>query len=159
MFVKVTGVAPVFVMVTVCAALVWPLARAAKVRLAGLKLMDGVARPLPESETLCPPALSLIVKLPVRTPITVGVKVTLMVQVAPSARFAGQSLVWKKSPLMVIPLMVAPVFPLLVSVIPCNADVVFTTRSAKVSAVVDGFNPGVAGAVEILVTNPVLLLR
>jgi hypothetical protein len=78
--------------------------------------------------------LSLTVRLAVRAPVALGVKVTLMVQLLPAARvlgLMGQVLVWAKSPLLVplIPmlLMVSAAFPLLVRLTVCAALVVFTS--------------------------------
>ena len=55
-------------------------------------------------------ALSVTVNVAVRDPVAVGVKVTLMVQVAPVAKVEGQLLVCPKSPELV------PVKPTLVMV-------------------------------------------
>ena len=67
--------------------------------------------------------MSVIVTLALRLPPAVGVKVTLMVQLAPAAsvlELLGQVLVWEKSPLLVplrpILLIVKAPVPLLVSV-------------------------------------------
>ena len=51
--------------------------------------------PFPVRLTVCglPPALSVTVKVPVRAPATVGVNVTLIVQLAPAASVAGQAVV------------------------------------------------------------------
>ena len=46
-------------------------------------------------------ALSATVNVPLRVPVAVGVKVTLIVQFAPAATEAPQLLVWAKSPLFV----------------------------------------------------------
>ena len=43
-------------------------------------------------------ALSVSVSVPVRLPVAVGVKVTLIVQLAPGATEPAQVLVWAKSP-------------------------------------------------------------
>src|SRR5439155_5732530 len=55
--------------------------------------------PTPDRATLCglPGALSVMVKAPERLPPPVGVKVTLMVQLAPAARLEPQVLVSAKS--------------------------------------------------------------
>src|SRR5215472_3001219 len=53
---------------------------------------------------------------PVRVPVVVGTKVTLMVQLAPAASVAPQELVCAKSPEAVIPLMVRGPSPVLVKV-------------------------------------------
>jgi hypothetical protein len=90
----------------------------------GLSVTAG-AVPVPLKETVwgLPLALSLIETLAVRLPVAEGLKVTLMVQLLPTARvlgLTGQVLVWAKSPLLVpvIPmlLMVSAAFPLLVRV-------------------------------------------
>ena len=58
--------------------------------------------PAPVSETVCGLllALSVIDSVPLRLPVALGVKVTLMVQLAPGASELGQVLVWAKSPLV-----------------------------------------------------------
>ena len=57
--------------------------------------------PVPESATVCglSGALSVIVRLSVRLPVAVGVKVTLTVQFAPGVSAVPQLLVSEKSPL------------------------------------------------------------
>ena len=59
-----------------------------------------VLMPVPDRVTVCgdPDALSVTVKAPERVPVTVGVKVTLMVQLMPGASVAPQPLVSLKSP-------------------------------------------------------------
>src|SRR2546429_3460134 len=64
-------------------------------------------------------AESLTVSVPRRVPVAAGVKVILMVQVA--ATVVSQLLVWEKSPLAVMLLMVKLPGPLLVRVICCDA--------------------------------------
>jgi len=56
--------------------------------------------PVPLSVTVwgLPAALSVIVSVPVRLPVAVGVKVTLIVQLEPAATEPAQVLVWEKSP-------------------------------------------------------------
>ena len=75
-----------------------------------------------------PVALSLTVTVPVRVPVVVGVKFTLIVQLVPVASEVPQvpSPAKAKSPLMVMPLIVMVVLPLLVSVENCAALVVPT---------------------------------
>jgi hypothetical protein len=58
----------------------------------------------------------VIVKVPVRVPVAVGVKVTLIVQLAPALTVLPQVLVWEKSPLAVMLETVSEAFPVLVSV-------------------------------------------
>lgn len=48
-----------------------------------------------------------MVKLALRVPVAVGLKVTLIVQLAPEAKLEPQLLVWAKSPLLV-PVIVMP---------------------------------------------------
>ncbi len=60
--------------------------------------------------------MSTMTKVPVLLRAAVGVKLTLIVQFAPTARVVGQALVWVKSPRVTIPLMVRGSAPLLVSV-------------------------------------------
>ena len=59
--------------------------------------------PVPLSATVCglPVASSAIKTLAVRLPVAPGVNVTEIVQLAPAARLAGQSLVWAKSAALV----------------------------------------------------------
>jgi hypothetical protein len=47
-------------------------------------------------------ALSVSVSVPVRLPVAVGVKVTLIVQLAPGATEPAQVLVWAKSPVVLM---------------------------------------------------------
>ena len=65
-----------------------------------------------------------------RAPAAVGLKATLMVQLAPAARLEVQLLVWAKSPLLVpanaMPLIVRLAFPVLLSVTAWTALVVPT---------------------------------
>ena len=61
-------------------------------------------------------ALSVIVMEPLRAPVVVGVKVTLRVQLALAARLAPQVLVWEKSPLTVMLVMLRVALPVLLSV-------------------------------------------
>ena len=97
-----------------------------KVRLVGAKLtLD--ATPVPVRLTVCglPVALSLTVIVPGWLPVTVGVKVTLMEQLAPTATEAPQVLVWAYGALATMLVMVSAAVPELVSVTVCAALVVF----------------------------------
>jgi hypothetical protein len=89
-----SGAVPVLVSVEVCAGLVELTGREPKSRLVGLRPTAG-AVPVPASWTLCglPAASSATLTVPVREPVADGVKVTLIVQAAPAASEAGQSLV------------------------------------------------------------------
>ena len=76
-----------FVTVTTCEVLEVFNTWLAKVRLAGAKLIDGAAVPVPVNAIVCglPVALSVTAIAPVRAPATVGVKITVIAQVAPTA--------------------------------------------------------------------------
>jgi len=82
--------------------------------------------PVPVSATLCglPAALSVMLTLPVRFPVAVGLKVMLIAQFAPPASVVGLTghvLVCAKSPLLVPPaamlVIVSAAVPVLVTVI------------------------------------------
>ena len=90
-----------------------PTSCAEKVREAGERLTAG-AVPVPASAMVSglPGALSIIVTVPLRVPEAVGVNVTQMVQVTPALR-QTQLLVWEKSPLAVMLLMLRMALPLL----------------------------------------------
>ena len=87
----------------------------------GERLTRG-AVPVPVRLTVCVAglALSVIVKVPVSEPTTVGMKVKLRVQLVPAATVAPQLLVSAKSPLfvpaMVTLVMLSGALPVLVSV-------------------------------------------
>jgi hypothetical protein len=76
---------------------------------------------VPDSGTVCGlfEALSVIVRFPVRNPSWVGVKVTLILQLAPTASVLPQGFelgVCAKSPLVVMLLMFTVAVPVLVTV-------------------------------------------
>lgn len=85
---------PVLVTVTVCAVLVVPTVCAANVKLVVDRLTTGIV-PVPERAMACGLllALSVMVVAPVRGPVVVGVKVTLIVQLPAAATDAPQVLV------------------------------------------------------------------
>jgi hypothetical protein len=101
-----------------------------------LRLTAGAATtPLPLSATAwgLPLALSAIEMLALRLPVALGVKVALMLQLAPAARVLGLSghvLLELKSPGLVPPrlmlLMVSGAVPVLVKVTDCDPLVVLT---------------------------------
>ena len=85
---------------------------------------------MPERETLCglPVALSLMVRVPVRTPLAVGAKITLAVQLWPGPRASKrgapeQVLVSVKSPVTLMLVMSRVDVPVLVIVTVCGAVV------------------------------------
>ena len=98
-----------------------------KVKVVGAKLALDAA-PVPVRLTVCglPVALSVTVIVPGRLPVTVGVKVTLMEQLAPAATEVAQVLVWAYGALATMLVMVSDAVPELVSVTDCAALVVFT---------------------------------
>jgi hypothetical protein len=61
-------------------------------------------------------ALSVMVTEPLREPVAVGVKVTLIEQEALGARLEPQVLVWEKSPLTVMLVMLRVALPVFLSV-------------------------------------------
>ena len=97
-----------------------------KARLVGAKLALG-AIPVPDRVTVCglPVASSVTVIVPGWLPAAVGVKVTLMEQLAPAAREAGQVLVWAYGALARMLVMFSAAVPPLVRVTVCAALVVF----------------------------------
>ena len=93
----------------------------------GKKLVLG-ATPVPVRATVCglPVALSVTVMVPGWLPVAVGVKVTVMVQLAPAATEVPQVLVWAYGALAAMLVMLSAPVPPLVSVTVCAALVVFT---------------------------------
>src|SRR2546423_1215804 len=77
-----------------------PNARAARERPAAGE-PPVAAAPVPVSVTPCGlgEALSVMVSVPARDPVTEGVKVTLMAQLVPAPTLVPQLFVWAKSPL------------------------------------------------------------
>ena len=89
---------PELVRVTVCPALVVPTVWFPKLRLEG-ETLAADAVPVPERATVwgLPVALSVIVRAAERFPVAAGLKLTLIVQLAPAATLDPQLLVWAKS--------------------------------------------------------------
>jgi hypothetical protein len=71
--------------------------------------------PLPPKLTICGllTALSVIVNEPVLAPAAVGVKLTVMAQLAPAAKLVPQVLICAKSPLVAMLVMVKAPVPVL----------------------------------------------
>lgn len=61
-------------------------------------------------------ALSVMVTAPVLVPAVVGLKVTRMVQLAPTVTLALQELVWEKSPLVLMLLILSAALPVFLRV-------------------------------------------
>ena len=74
--------------------------------------------PVPVSAKVCglPTASSAMVTAPVLVPAAVGLKVTLRVQFALIATLEPQVLVWEKSPLALMLVIVRPALPVLLTV-------------------------------------------
>jgi hypothetical protein len=70
--------------------------------------------------------------VPVLVPFKVGVKATVIVQFAPAARLVPQVLVWVKSPLVIIVVIVEASTPELLIDTVCVGAVVFTASLGKV---------------------------
>lgn len=103
--------------VALCVGLVVPITWLLNVRLAGESDAMG-AVPVPVRNRPCglPDALSATVTEPERVPTAVGVKVTLIEQLAPAASVVPHVFVWPKSPVMVIPEIVSGAVPVFESV-------------------------------------------
>ncbi len=122
---------PVFVTVMACGAELVPTPVEPKVTDGGLSMMAAVGTtPVPVRATVCgdPGALSVTCTDAERTPPASGEKVTLIVQLAPPPKLPPQLLVWEKSPgfvpMRVMPEIVVTPFPLFVTVMSWEADVV-----------------------------------
>jgi len=109
---------PVLLRATICAVLVVPTFWLLNVRLVAERLAV-TAVPVPVKLTVCglPAALSRMLIVAVRVPATVGVNVTLIVQLPPAATELPQVVVSGKSPglspvtpKLVMPKMVLPSF-------------------------------------------------
>jgi len=109
MLLMLSAVLPVLLSVVV-SALESPLFTLPKRRLAGL---NSTTVPVPVRLTVCglPAALSVIDNVPVRVPLCVGLKVTLMVQLASAARLGPQVFVWLKSPLAAMLVILSAILP------------------------------------------------
>jgi hypothetical protein len=94
-----------------------PSGCAAKVKEVGERLTTGAA-PVPVRLTVWVTglALSVMVTTPLLIPVAVGLKVTLRVQLALAARLEPQVLVWEKSPLAVMLVMLRTALPVFLSV-------------------------------------------
>jgi len=135
--VNVTGVVPTFVNVTDFAALVVPTTNVPKLSEVGER---NSCVPVPVKATVCGlfAASSLKVNVPLRTPITVGVKVTLTVQLLPGASVVPQVLLLiAKSPLIVMLLIFSVVVPVFVSLTTFAELVVPSTLLLKASFVAE----------------------
>lgn len=159
---------PEFVNVMVCEALWVDRACPEKVRLVAERLTTA-ASPVPLRVTVWGllVALSVSVRVPVRGPGTLGVKVTPMVQAMPGLTGTVQLLVWAKSPVVLIVRGVRPPVPVLVNKIVCGALAVAGACPAKVRLCVESVTTGASAvplsdmicglllASSVIVTEPV----
>jgi hypothetical protein len=124
MAVSVRLALPVLVRVTVWGLLVVPTNSDEK--LGGDDRLTAGPVPIPMRPMLggLLPASLVIVIDPVRVPLAVGVKVTLMVQLAPAFTVLPQVFVWAKSPFTAMLVMVSAAFPIFVSVVLLAGEVV-----------------------------------
>jgi hypothetical protein len=99
--------------VKVVAAVVLPTATEPKPWVVGVR--ESGAVPVPVRPAVCVPALSTTVRVPVRAPVALGVKVTVMAQFA-AAVTEAQVLVAVKSPLADMLVTVSAAVPVLVRV-------------------------------------------
>jgi len=130
---------PVLVKVTVSAPLVVPtFSGVLNVKEVALNVAVGTT-PVPDKVTACgdPVALSVIVSVPLRVPVAVGVKVTEIVQFLPPATLAPQVLVSAKSPEATIDVTVNAACPELASETVSAVLVVPTLWELKVRLVAD----------------------
>jgi len=143
-------VLPTLVSVTVLGVLVVPTFVAGKATLVADNLTS-VPTPVKLMVWGLSLALSVIVTLPVRVPMAVGVKVTAMVQLRPIRTELPQVLVSLKSPLAAILVILRVAVPVLVRVTFWPALVVCRTWAAKVRLVLDKCTFG-AGRVVVIAT-------
>lgn len=104
--------------------------------------------PFPCKPMLCglPAALSVMVTAPLRVPRSVGVKVTLIVQLELAATVAPQLLVWAKSPDAIIVVRVSGASPTFDRVTVCMLLVVPTSWLANIK---DGTDRLTTGAMPV----------
>ena len=113
---------PVFVSVKVCGALVLPRVTVPKFQDAGVSVAAGCT-PVPVSVTIwgLVTSESVIVSVPVRTPVVVGAKTTLIRQLRPGFRVVPQFVASEKFVLQVMLLIVSGVVPTFDTVTICDA--------------------------------------
>jgi len=131
--VMVSAALPVLLSVTACGALVDPTGVPVKVRVVGVRLTTGPNCPVPESATVWGllGAVSVTATVPVIPPAAKGLKVTLMIQLCPTARAMPQLFVCAKLLLAAMEEMLSAAAPVLVIVTDCAALVVVTVWGPK----------------------------
>jgi hypothetical protein len=123
-----SGALPVLLKTTLWGALVVLTIWVVKVKLAGASATTGIGTPLPANGIVSgeSDALSVIITEPYLFPAAVGVNVTLITQLKPAPRLAGQVLVCAKSPFVVMLVNVRAALPVFAKVTVCAAAVVPT---------------------------------
>ena len=143
----VSGAVPVFVTVTVWAALGTPTATFPKLKDVAERPSSG-AVPVPVTDTVCglPVALLIRVSVPARAPTAVGVKMTEIAHVALTAMLGVQpELVWEKSPPIDIFEIASAAVPVFVTVKVWAALDAPTTMLPKLSVVAESDTTGAVG--------------
>src|SRR5712692_6652619 len=146
MLVRFSGAPPLLVRVTVCAGLVVPTRWLPKGLLVAESVAVGGVTPVPVSDTDCglSAASSVMFAVAARAPVTAGVKLTLIVQLAPGPTEpapVGQVLPAAKAksaacaPVMVMLVRLRGAPPLLVRVTVCGAEEQTSRRLSKVRLV------------------------
>ncbi len=144
----VSAASPVFVSVTACVALAVPTVCAAKLKLNGASPSVAAACPTPLNATVCVPALSVTLKLPVRVPLAVGANATATVHPAPPPSVAPHVFaVIAKSPVTIGVPSVAGNPPVFDTVMFCAALSVPTVVAPYVTEI--GINTIAAAAVPV----------
>ena len=92
--------------------------------------------------------MSVMASVPLRVPTTVGLKVTLIMQLDPAATLAPQVFVCAKSPLIAMLEMDSAPLPELVSVTVCALEVVLTSWLAKARLEVESDSLGAVAMPE-----------
>jgi hypothetical protein len=162
--VSVTAAAPVFLMVTACAAVVDPTSVEAKARLVGETVTVCGEVPVPESEMVCgePEALSVIERLAVSALAAAGLNSTETVQLALTASEAPQVVADLRNELAPAPVMVSEVtvtaaVPVFLMVTACAAVVDPTSVEAKARLVGETVTVWVVAVVGHALTRLVIL--
>jgi hypothetical protein len=125
------------------------------VTLDGVRLTIGPRIAVPVRPTACglPDASLVLATVPLLVPTAVGVKVTLIVQLAPARTFVPQVFAWAKSPLATMLVMARDRLPLFVRVTGCAGLVVPTRWVAKLKLEGERATTGAKMPVPVRVTT------
>ena len=96
--------------------------------------------------------MSVMVTAPVLDPLAPGLKVTLTLHETPAAKLDAQVLVWEKSPLIAMLVMVSGAVPVLARVKLCGSLLVPTACEAKVKDAGERLTAGVPVPVPVRLT-------